>query len=160
MSERPASFDAALMAALPSVRRLCMNLTRHRDNAEDLASDVICRALSSWHLFEPGSNMAAWLCTITRNHFLTLARKGGRMVEDVDGAHAAAVAIGGNQDHKLACDEAFSLIRRMPQRQRHAVICIALGDSYEDVAAETGLPIGTVKSELHRARQILKEIVA
>lgn len=160
MTGRPASFDAALMAALPSLRRLCLKLTRHREAAEDLAGDAICKALANWHRFDPNTNISAWLTTIARNTFFSAVRREGRVIEDVDGSYAAAIAIGGNQEHKLACDDAFARIGRMPVRQRHAVLSVAMGASYDEAAEETGIPIGTVKSEIHRARMALKEIVA
>jgi len=56
----------AMLAAIPSLRAFAIALTRHTDHADDLVQDTTVRALAYIEKFEPGTNMSAWLFTLTR----------------------------------------------------------------------------------------------
>ena len=79
---------SAMLAAVPSLRAFAISLCGDIDRANDLVQETLLRAWSHLDLFEPGTNMSAWLFTILRNHFRTEFRKRRREVEDADGGYA------------------------------------------------------------------------
>ena len=62
-------FKRSMLAALPNLRAFAVSLTGKHDKADDLVQETIMKAWSKQHLFQPGSNMNAWLFTILRNEF-------------------------------------------------------------------------------------------
>ena len=155
---RPPEFDAQVVACLPRLERYALRFVRgDRDAAADLAQETVLKALRNHSRFEPGSNLAAWLQTVLRNHFLSQVRKRMREVEDVDGLHAAAVAVPGGQEARLEYAEVAARMKLMPREMRRALLMVAEeGLSYEEVAERMGIAIGTVKSRVNRARAFLE----
>src|SRR4051794_38745154 len=82
------AIESELIGSLPKVRAFALSLTKDRDRAEDVAQEAVMKAWSRAELFAGGSNLEAWLFTITRNEFLRDVRRRTREVEDVDGAIA------------------------------------------------------------------------
>ena len=64
-----------LPAAIPRMRAFALSLCRNRDEAEDLVQGALLRACAKIRLFEPGSDMDAWLCTILKNQFYSECRR-------------------------------------------------------------------------------------
>jgi RNA polymerase sigma-70 factor, ECF subfamily len=68
-----ADLRADLFKAIPHLRAFAISLTGNVDHADDLVQDAIVRGLSHLDSFTPGTNLQAWLFTILRNHFHTVA---------------------------------------------------------------------------------------
>jgi RNA polymerase sigma-70 factor (ECF subfamily) len=156
----------------PNLRAFAMSLCGDLDRADDLAQTTMLRAMTYVDQFTPGTNMAAWLFTILRNHFRSECRKRKREVEDVAGVlngvepregimttvparllategEGAAIA---RLDHETLRD----CLERLPTAQREALTLVAIsGHSYEDAAEILGCEVGTVKSRVNRARDAL-----
>ena len=60
-------FHRLIEQQIPRLRRYARALTRNRDRADDLVQDTLCRALDKQHLWQPGTNLGAWLFTIMHN---------------------------------------------------------------------------------------------
>src|SRR4051794_26552490 len=71
-----AQVQSAMLAAVPNLRGFAMSLCGNPDRADDLVQETLLRALTSIHLFKPGTKMIAWLITILRNQFYSEYRKG------------------------------------------------------------------------------------
>jgi len=166
--------QARFAEALGHMRQLqvaAVRMTRNHADAEDLVQETYARAYASFHQFQDGTNLRAWLNRILRNTFITRYRKRQREptltsvgIEDWQLArvqsHASLVmpsaedlALERMTDARLT--KAFS---RLPDEFRLAVyLADVAGFGYRDIAAIMRCPIGTVMSRLHRGRARLRE---
>jgi RNA polymerase sigma-70 factor, ECF subfamily len=151
-----ASFHDEMLGALPNLRAFALSLVHDPVRADDLVQDTILRAWSKAHLFEPGTNLAAWLFTILRNQFYTEMRKQKREISDSDGFYAGRLRTCPDQHAHLEWEDFRTALAKLRPEQREALILVAAeGLSYEDAAAVCGVPDGTIKSRVNRARRWL-----
>jgi RNA polymerase sigma-70 factor (ECF subfamily) len=169
---RPAStFESLLPPLLDAAHRMAMRLTRHRPDAEDLVQDAALNACRGFASFEPGSNFKAWFFRILYNCFLS--RQGGRRVErsmvDLDDAselelvQRSADAGRGSSDGdpaalaRMQSAEVVAALQSLPEEYRTvATMCFIQEFTYQEVARLLAIPVGTVRSRLHRGRRILQ----
>jgi len=146
--------------ALPHMQALfaaASRLSRRPTDAEDLVQETYLRAFRAFHLFEPGTNIRAWLFTILyrvrADHFRKVARS-PRTVELLAPGPAVAPA----QDALASGhEELHRALARLQEPFRSAVVLRDLQDlSYEEIAAALNIPIGTVMSRIHRGRALLR----
>jgi len=150
-----------LLAAVPRLRAFAMSLCGRSARADDLVQETLVRAWANIGMFEPGSNMAAWLYTILRNQFYSEFRKHRHEVEDEDGVHAARLTTGPVQEGHMEFLEFRDALARLADDHREALILIgASGLSYEEAAGICGCAVGTMKSRVNRARARLAELLA
>jgi RNA polymerase sigma-70 factor (ECF subfamily) len=160
----PAAFDLLLPRYRDKVFRLAWSLTRDEATAEDLAQDVFVRVWRALPSFHGEASLSTWIYTITRNRCLTeLKRRASRptvslhdpALEDtldaVPALQVAAAEAGAGMD-------AEALLAQLPEKYRRVLTLFYLEQrKYEEVAAMLGLPMGTVKTFLFRAkRELLK----
>jgi len=156
-----ATLQNAMLAAVPQMRDFALRLCRRNDRAEDLVQEALLRAIVNIELFQPGSNMTAWLFTILRNHFLNECRRSRREVSDVDGYFVATMTSQPAQEAHLQLDELEDALAQLPDDQREAVILVACaGLSYDEAAKSCHCAVGTIKSRLFRARARLAELMS
>src|ERR1700739_1339986 len=108
------AFARSLELELPFLRRNARRWQRAHADAEDLVQDTLVRALASAHLWEPGTNLRAWLVTIMRNQFFTSVVQSGR----ASALHAAVqcheLPARAGQEVRLELRDLGSAIRRLP----------------------------------------------
>src|SRR5918997_2415248 len=149
-----------MLAAVPSLRAFAISLTGNRDRADDLVQDTLMRAWANIDRFERGTNLEAWLFTILRNLFHTEYRKRRREVEDSDGSYAAKLRTQPDQQTHLDYEDFRTALTKLPPDQREALLLVgAQGMSYEEAAQVTGVAVGTIKSRVNRARDILASLL-
>lgn len=149
-----------MLAAVPNLRAFAMSLSGNVDRADDLVQGTLVRAMANIHLFQPGTNMQAWLFTILRNLFRSEFRKRRREVEDVDGSYLDSLESPPEQDGRLEFEELFDALEKLPFVQREALLLVgASGFSYDEAAAICETPVGTIKSRVNRARGRLAELL-
>lgn len=154
------TFRDGLLAAVPNLRAFAISLTGDVVRADDLVQETLLRALSRQHLFEPGTNLPAWLFTILRNRFHSEYRKRRWEAEDPDDLRAGRIAVRPEQEARLEFDDLRAALMRLPPEQREALLLVgAQGLSYEETAAICGVAIGTVKSRVFRGRARLAELM-
>jgi RNA polymerase sigma-70 factor (ECF subfamily) len=135
--------------------------------AEDLVQDAILKAYRAWDRFEAGTNCRAWLMTILRNTFINEFRRQKTRPTPIEFEQVAerpfseslyeADPEGRIFDH-IIDDQVVAAIDELPEEFRVAVVLSDLeGLSYQEVAELMGIPVGTVKSRLFRARKRLQE---
>src|SRR3954454_1664071 len=157
----PAETRAAMLAALPNLRAFAMSLTHNLDAADDLVQDTIQRAWKNIDRFQVGTNLQAWLFTILRNGFYSQYRKRQREVEDPDGSYAGRLRSPPEQNGTCDAQDMLRALEKVPADQREALLLIvAEGLSYEDSARVCGVPVGTIKSRVNRARERLARLLA
>lgn len=164
-----ARFEAIALPHLGAVGRFALSLTRDGADADDLVQDTFLLARRGWHTFDASGDCRRWLFTICRNAFLTRRRSAGRLVESEDGdldalpavrAHAAAVAEGTLEalDRIDVGPAIRAAIAALPEPHHSVLILVDVeGFAYEEAAATLGVPRGTVRSRLFRARRLVQD---
>jgi RNA polymerase sigma-70 factor, ECF subfamily len=150
--------NQAVEAEIPCLQRYARKLVRDHASAEELVQEGILRALSKQHLWREGTSLRAWLFTILHNQYVNEIRRTvreGTVVElsEVD----EQLANPPTQDKLLELRDVRRALATLTDGQREAVIRIGVdGWNYERVAKAAGLPVGTIRSRLSRARDRLK----
>src|SRR5262245_29346259 len=158
MNMDPAVQDA-MVAAIPRLRRFAVSLAGAQQ-ADDLVQQTLLQACSKIQLFEARSHILPWLITILRNQFYDERRRRGREVEDVDGNHAQTLATGPDQNAHAAMRDLRAALMKLPIEMRDTLLAVGWqGLSYRDAAQALGCPVGTVRSRMHRAREILAALL-
>ena len=154
------SIRDGLLAATPSLRAFAMSLSGNLDRADDLVQDTLLRAIANIELFQPGTNLCAWLFTILHNLFRSEYRKRRREVEDADGRHVDRLKSAPQQHSRLEFEEFRRALAKLLPHQREALILVgASGFSYEEAAAICESAVGTIKSRVNRARARLSKLL-
>ena len=139
-------------------------LTGNPDDAADLVQEVLLRVRRGLEGYTPGS-FEGWLWRITRNAFLDGIRKEKRRptspLPDDDRAVAGASP---SPDEVLASirlsDDVQAALLKLPMDFREAVVmCDVVGLTYEEIAEAADIPVGTVRSRIHRGRKMLRELL-
>jgi len=153
-------FSQLLEAEIPRLRRYARALTRDVVQADDLVQDCLTRALTKQHLWQPGTDLRAWLFTILHNQHCTELRRRVREGLSVELDQAPPVSVPSNAIAALELRDLARAINRLPEDQRTVVLLIGLeGMRYDRVAAILNVPVGTVRSRIARARQELRRLM-
>jgi RNA polymerase sigma-70 factor (ECF subfamily) len=147
-----------IAALLPRLRRFGRALTRHREDADDLAQVAVERALQRTHQFERGTRLDSWLFRIMQNAWIDELRARSRRGEtSIDEAELEQLPASGTPDDALAVRRA---VERLHDDHRAAVALVLIeGLSYQEAAGVLGVPIGTLTSRLARAREALQAML-
>jgi RNA polymerase sigma-70 factor (ECF subfamily) len=154
-------FGRLLEAEIPRLRRYARALTRGTMHADDLVQSCLTRALAKQHLWQPGTDLRAWLFTLLHNQYVNDVRHSVRegvsvLLEDA----APALTIESNVTASLQLRDLEVALTRLPEEQRQVILLIGLeGLRYEEVATILGIPIGTVRSRLSRGRDSLRSLM-
>ena len=154
-------FARLLEAEIPRLRRYARALTRDVSRADDLVQSCLTRAVAKQHLWQPGTDLRAWLFTILHNQHVNDVRRGIRDGNNVSIDEIAPVLT--VQSNAMATLELRDLERglaKLPQEQREVILLVGLeGMRYEEVAEILNIPVGTVRSRLSRGRDQLRMLM-
>ena len=165
----PADFEREVLQWLPHVARYARLLTHNQSDADDLTQETFLRAYRSWSTFRPGSDYRKWLFTICRNTFLRYRHREKRVeaLEDPQGepyvtaqlfTHAVQSGLHGMVEQLDLGPALERALHNMLPEFAETVMLVDLHDyTYADAARELGVPVGTVRSRLFRARRFLQE---
>jgi len=141
-------------------------LTGDPNEAADLVQEVLLRVRKGLANYQPGS-FEGWLWRITRNAFLDDVRKRNRRLtsplpDEIDRWELAHVPGADVEYSRINLgDDIQKALLELPIEFREAVVmCDVSGLSYEEIAAAVAVPIGTVRSRIHRGRKMLKDLLA
>lgn len=163
MSQYRDAFALLLPRYRDKVFRLTYSMLRNRAMAEDTTQDVFLRIWRALPGYNAQSALSTWIYAISKNASLSELRK-RRPVVSLDGDEneydAEVAALGTTDADDSATVSVSQLLDQLPERYRQAVTLFYMEDkSYEQTAASLGLPLGTVKALLHRARKRLIELM-
>jgi RNA polymerase sigma-70 factor (ECF subfamily) len=134
-------------------------LSGNDDDAYDLVQEALLRVRKGLDTYRPGS-MEAWLSRIVTNVFLDeVRRQRRRPVEALpdDPERLLPSSPGADERTEGLSDEVQAALRRLPEDFRTAVVlCDVVGLSYEEIAEVSAVPVGTVRSRIHRGRRLLR----
>src|SRR5947209_14585289 len=161
-------FAEEAIGHLDALYRGALRLSRDPDKAQDLVQDTYARALRYQHSYQAGTNMKAWLFAIMRNLYWDRFQKTARESVSIDDIGEFALYDQMRDDlgegpeaevlNRIARGEVVESIEKLNPLHREVVLLVDVeGFSYKDAATILGVPIGTVMSRLHRARQQLQK---
>ena len=166
VDEKRASFEREALVHLDALHRVALRLTGQPADADDLVQETMLKAYRAWDQYEPGTNAKGWLLTILRHAFINEYRRRTRRPETVDVDAIEPFAVfpevqdedpQGRFFERIVDDEVLRAIDELPEAFRETVVLSDVeGLSYQEVAQVLEVPIGTVKSRLFRARQMLQ----
>jgi len=171
--ERTARFERDAMQYTNQLYAAALRYTKDPHNAQDLVQDTYAKAFTSFHQFEPGTNLKAWLYRILTTTFINTYRKDQRRPllsdSEVEDWQLAASASHTSDQGKSAEDEVLEnlpdgevkrALQEIPEEFRLAVFYADVeGYSYKEIAEILGIPSGTVMSRLHRGRKLLRVLL-
>lgn len=172
--------DRFVAEAMPFVDQLfgaAMRYTRNRADAEDLVQDTMAKAYQSFHQYQPGTNLRAWLYRVLTTTWINRYRKAQRRPQEVsaDGVRegledAGDFSLFDRLEGGSSPSAEFEVMQRLPAEAVRAALddlpeqfrtAVYLADvegfSYAEIAAIMDTPIGTVMSRLHRGRSALQK---
>ncbi len=156
------AFQLLLPRYRDKVFRLSVSMLHNRAHAEDTTQDILLRVWRALPGYGAQAALSTWIYAISRNACLSELRKKRPLVsidigDDEFDPEVAALAVADADDS--ATVSVTQLLDRLPERYRQAVTLFYMEDkSYEQTAASLGLPLGTVKALLHRARKRLIDL--
>ena len=153
-------FHRLIEQEIPRLRRYARALTRNADRADDLVQDTLTRAIAKAHLWQPGTDIRAWLFTIMHNQNVNEVRRAIRDHANVDVEECAKLVATTDPTASRQLRELERALAQMLEEQRQVVLLVGLeGMSYEDAAAILNVPIGTIRSRLSRGRESLRKLL-
>jgi RNA polymerase sigma-70 factor, ECF subfamily len=146
---------------IPKLRRYARALLGDPIRADDLVQEALVRALSRSHLWQPGTDIRAWMFTILHNVHVNNQRQ-RRHRDDYQelSDDRPEMATPATQERILEMRDLARGLQFLPAPQREVVLLVGLeGMNYKQVAAVLDIPIGTVMSRLHRGREALRRLM-
>lgn len=163
-------FDKEFMPNIDSMYNFAYRLTFDEDDAKDLVQETYLKAFRFINSFEKGTNAKAWLFRILKNSFINDFRKKSKEPSKVDYQEVETFYNSEDTDVSVTTDLRVETIQDMigdeisnalnslaVDFRTVIILCDLEGFTYEEMAKILDIPIGTVRSRLHRARNLLKE---
>ena len=166
---KQAQFEREALPHMDLLYNYALRMTGNPADADDLVQETYLKAFRFWDKYEKGTNIRAWLFRIMKNSYINVYRKESREPDTVDydeiknfyntikddstDKNDLEEQLFGN----LLTDETVKALETLPADFRTVVIlCDIEGLTYEEIADFVEIPIGTVRSRLHRGRKILR----
>ena len=172
--ERKARFERDALIFTSALYGAALRYTKNPQDAEDLVQDTFAKAFNSFHQFEPGTNLKAWLYRILTTTFINTYRKDQRRPQISDGEvedwqifeAASHTSDQGKSAEDVVLEnlpdgDVKEALASIPEDFRMVVYYADVeGYSYKEIAEIIGAPTGTVMSRLHRGRKLLRVALA
>jgi RNA polymerase sigma-70 factor (ECF subfamily) len=169
-------FTSDAMQYAPQLFSTALRMTRNRSDAEDLVQETYIKGWRSFHTFEKGTNLRAWLFRIMTNTYINKynaqKRKGTEVeLDDVEelflykrlGSIDQSQLSSSAEDQMLNLftdDEVKNALESLPEDFRVPVLLSDVdGFAYKEIAEMLEIPIGTVMSRLHRGRKAMQKML-
>ena len=170
-AERTKRFERDALQYMNQLYAAALRYTKNPEDAQDLVQDTYAKAYTSFHQFEPGTNLKAWLYRVLTTTFINTYRKDQRRpqtsdseLEDWQIAEASSHTSDQGKStedvvlENLPDSDIKKALAEIPEEFRMVVYLADVeGFSYKEIAEIVGVPTGTVMSRLHRGRKQLRE---
>lgn len=159
------------MIHLDHLFRVGYHLARDSHMVQDLVHDTFVRALDSYKLFNPPTNMRAWLTKILQNIFFDQYRKQKRWANASDSSRELGIPWDpeppketgpeGQLLHKELSDKINHYLKTIPEEYRLPIVLVDMSEfSYAEAAEILSCPVGTIRSRLSRGRTLLRQCLS
>lgn len=162
-------FQDEMLPHLDAVYNFALRLTTDPNDAEDLVQDSIVKAFRFFNSYEKGTNAKAWLFRILKNSYINNYRKKSKQPHQVDYDEISTFyeTVRSEQTNttdmedimygQLLDDVVTRALEQLPEDFRTVVLLCDVEDfTYEEIANMLDVPIGTIRSRLHRGRNLLR----
>jgi RNA polymerase sigma-70 factor (ECF subfamily) len=162
-------FQEEIIPHLDAMYNFGLRLTSDPNDAEDLVQDTIVKAFRFFSSYEKGTNAKAWLFRILKNSYINNYRKKSKQPSQVDYDEVSSFYETIRADRtdtsdledrmfrELIDDDIANALEQLPEDFRTVVLLCDVEDfTYEEIANMLDVPIGTIRSRLHRGRNLLK----
>jgi RNA polymerase sigma factor (sigma-70 family) len=169
-AEKQRIFNDEFMPHINSMYNFAYRLTLDQDDSKDLLQDTYLKAYRFIDSFQKGTNAKAWLFRILKNSFINDYRKKSKEPSKVDYQDVETYYNSEDVDRQITPDLRVEALRDMigdeisnalnsldVDFRTVIILCDLEGFKYDEMAKILDIPIGTVRSRLHRARNLLKE---
>ncbi len=163
-------FNTELLPHMEALKTFAYHLTFNENDADDLVQETYMKAHKFIENYELGTNAKAWLFKILKNAYINEYRRKSRIPPKVDLDELGGVKSGDESKNQTYVDlrtdifdmtlgdEVTMALKALPEEFREVILmCDIENFSYEEISKTLDLPIGTVRSRLFRARNMLKE---
>lgn len=167
--QKQEDFEEEIIPHLDAMYNFALRLTSDPNDAEDLVQDTIVKAFRFFSSYEKGTNAKAWLFRILKNSYINNYRKKSKQPNQVDYDEVSSFYETIRADRtdtsdledrmfrELIDDDISNALEELPEDFRTVVLlCDVEGFTYEEIANMLDVPIGTIRSRLHRGRNLLK----
>lgn len=159
---KPDQFKTELIALLPRLKRYALTLTRAPGDADDLLQDTCTQALANWKRYDPSQPLDRWAFTIMKNSWFSEQRKRkvrmGTGQTPIDEMYD--LSDNHNADEHLYANQVGNMVQKLPTELSSTLLLVAKeGYSYKEAAEALDVPVGTIMSRVHRARQMISQVV-
>ncbi len=167
--QKQEDFEEEIIPHLDAMYNFALRLTSDPSDAEDLVQDTIVKAFRFFSSYEKGTNAKAWLFRILKNSYINNYRRKSKQPNQVDydevstfyeTIRAERTDTSDLEDkmfRDLIDDDISNALDELPEDFRTVVLlCDVEGFTYEEIANMLDVPIGTIRSRLHRGRNLLK----
>lgn len=168
-SKKQKDFNEEILPHLDAMYNFALRLTADPNDAEDLVQDTIVKAYRFFDSYEKGTNAKAWLFRILKNSYINTYRKKSKKPNQVDYDEVATFYetirdertdtsdLEDRMFRELIDDHISKALDQLPEDFRTVVLlCDVEGFTYEEIANMLDVPIGTIRSRLHRGRNLLR----
>jgi len=137
--------------------------TRDVENASDLVQDTMLKAFSYYEKFKAGTNLQAWLYTILKNTFINYYRRKVKTnsfilkTDIISSSDLYRSSLRNNAEGKFVMKDIEHALSKLSEEYYYPFTMYYEGYKYHEIAEQFQIPIGTVKTRIHVARQLLKK---
>jgi len=147
----------------PRLQAHALKFTRDIDDANDLVQETLIKALRFQSSFQEGTNIRGWLFVILKNTFLNNYRKTKltrgliKSDDELTAGEFTSIAAENKAMRSFVMADIQKALAKVPETYRVPFVRYFEGYKYHEIADEIGIPLGTVKTNIHQARLMLKK---
>lgn len=160
---KPSDFTKKVNEHNSSLKAYALYLTQDREDANDLLQETYLKAFANYTKFTEDTNLKGWLYTIMKNTFINNYRrmvKRNTFLDKTDNSFyidSISHSMSNDGEVSMALQDMQVAVSKLPYELREAFMMNFRGYKYQEIADHFGIPIGTVKTRIHLARQVLKK---
>lgn len=155
------TFIIRLLDLQEKLFRIALCLTRDRERAKDLLQDTYLRTLENRDKYRTDENLPGWVSRIMSNIFISDCRQIARTQEHI--CVSTDLELSNIHDYDFIADhnslELTNAIEKLSPKKQTVIKLFLAGFKYEEIAERENIPIGTVKSQIHQAKEELKKLM-
>lgn len=156
--------NTKIISLKPQLENYAYSLTKDQVNGQDLVQQTMLKAFDKIHQFKKGTNLKAWLFTIMRNNFINDIRKNSKFVgrEELSSYIPYSnkeMNVKNEGETNMMYDLLVEEVEKLPTNLKQPFKMMVDGYAYKEISESLDMPLGSVKSFIHKARKRLQKRV-